>query len=211
MFPPDYFARQDERDDGLFYTFPRKVVHIDDHAIATLRDLYAKLLPSGGVYLDLMSSWRSHLPESLKSQRVVGLGMNAEEMRDNPQLDKYLVHDLNQNPVLPYEDKLFDAVTCAVSVQYLIQPVAVFAEVQRVLKANGVFVVSFSNRCFPNKAVSRWLSASDQQHVALVTRYFEESGGWYGIASYADEPPVPRQHDPLYAVWGYAHSEDNAR
>lgn len=203
VFPPQYFARRDSSDDRLFYSFPRKVVHIDDHAIVTLRGLYAGLLPAGGVYLDLMSSWRSHLSDELRPQRVVGLGMNAEEMRDNPQLDKHTVHDLNADPVLPYEDAVFDAVTCAVSVQYLTRPVEVFAEVNRVLKPGGVFVLSFSNRCFPDKAVAVWLSTSDQQHVALVTQYFEESGNWRGIQSFQDVPPTPRQYDPLYAVWGY--------
>ncbi len=201
-FPQAYFARQDARDDGLFYGVPRKVVHIDDHAIAALRKLYVQLLPSGGVYLDLMSSWRSHLPDTLRPQQVAGLGMNTAEMADNPQLDKFIVHDLNENPLLPYETDLFDAVVCAVSVQYLVHPVQVFTEVNRVLKRSGIFVVSFSNRCFPDKAVAVWLSTTDPQHVALVTQYFEASGNWRGIAHYQDVPSVPHQYDPLYAVWG---------
>ena len=88
--PPDLFRRYDESDDALFYIEPRLVAHIDDAAIAAVTALYAETLPEGGAILDLMSSWRSHLPADARYTRVVGLGMNAPEMADNPQLDEYL-------------------------------------------------------------------------------------------------------------------------
>lgn len=203
IFPPEFFDRQDPSDDAFFYSTPRKVVHIDDDAIASLTSVYTDLLPPGGVYLDLMSSWRSHYPDDLKPSRVVGLGMNAEELVDNPQLDKYIVQNLNKNPVLPYETDLFDAVTCAVSVQYLTNPVAVFAEVHRVLKPSGIFVVSFSNRCFPSKAVAVWLSTSDQEHIALVGRYFERAAAWQDLTALQTNPTdgYPRHANPLYVIF----------
>lgn len=196
-YPPEYFARYDDSDDALFYAFPRKVVHIDAGAIATLRGHFAEHLPPRGVYLDLMSSWRSHLPDDLQPTRVVGLGMNADEMADNPQLDKYVVHNLNQNPRLPFDDGVFDAAFCTVSVQYLQQPAAVFAEVARVVKTNAPFIVSFSNRCFPTKAVAVWTGTTDRQHVALVAGYFEEAGAWADIKAYTHTPAAG---DPLYIV-----------
>lgn len=201
--PPEFFRRQDPSHDGLFYAFPRKVVHIDEDAIAALSGAFLDLLPAGGVYLDLMSSWRSHYPAELRPARVVGLGMNAEEMQDNPQLDKFIVHDLNANPRLPYEDNLFDAVTCTVSVQYLTDPVAVFKDVNRVLKPGGIFVVSFSNRCFPTKAVAVWGATTDEQHLALVGRYFDLSGNWKDLTAQQTNPleGYPRTADPLYVVW----------
>lgn len=200
--PSELFERQDTSDDAYFYSFPRKVVHIDDDAIAALSSTYAELLPPGGVYLDLMSSWRSHYPSALKPARVVGLGMNADEMADNPQLDKFIVHNLNADPALPYEDRLFDAVTCAVSVQYLTDPVAVFREVNRVLKPDGIFVVSFSNRCFPSKAVAVWVATDDAGHIALVGRYFQEAGNWAELTAQQTNPAdgYPRHADPLYVV-----------
>ncbi|MBI1278005.1 MAG: methyltransferase domain-containing protein [Anaerolineaceae bacterium] len=201
-FPADFFERQDMSDDSFFYSTPRKVVHIDENAIGALTEVYRELLPAGGTCLDLMSSWRSHYPPDLQVTRVIGLGMNKEELRDNPQLDKYLVHNLNQNPHLPYESNLFDAVTCAVSVQYLTNPIAVFEEVNRVLKANGVFIVSFSNRCFPNKAVAIWMSTSDEQHIALVGQYFQMSSNWKDLAAQKTNPAdgYPLRADPLYVV-----------
>lgn len=195
---PTYFQRQDERADEEFYTSPRLVVHIDDTAIRALTALFAKLLPPRGTYLDLMSSWRSHLPGELEPHRVVGLGMNAAEMADNPQLSAYLVHNLNEEPTLPFASAEFDAAVCTVSVQYLTQPLAVFREINRVLQPGGLFIVSFSNRCFPTKAVATWLAGGDHDHLGLVQQYFTASGGWGEPRAAAN---TPRNADPLYVIW----------
>jgi hypothetical protein len=34
--------------------------------------------------------------------------MNAEELGDNPQLTKSVVHDINRDPRLPFGDREFD-------------------------------------------------------------------------------------------------------
>jgi SAM-dependent methyltransferase len=198
LYPPDAYAREDESGDDRFYGFPRKVVHIDDGAVAALGRLYGEVLPAGRL-LDLMSSWRSHLPAGGRADEVVGLGMNAEEMADNPQLTKSIVHDLNREPRLPFGDGEFHGAMCAVSIQYVLHPIQVFREVRRVLRPGAPFVVSFSNRCFPTKAVAVWLGTSDVQHRMLVRSYFEAAGGW---ADVADEDRSPDGNgDPLYAVW----------
>ena len=185
----------DPADDAHFYAVERKVVHIDPGAIEALRGFYAAVLPAGAHVLDLMSSWRSHLPDGLG--RVDGLGMNAPEMADNPQLDGFVVHDLNRTPALPYDDAQFDAVVCAVSVQYLIHPVEVFTDVRRVLKPGGPVVVSFSNRCFPTKAVAAWLYGDDADHVLLVRGYLQEAG----LTDVAYQQ-VPSTDDPLFVIYG---------
>src|SRR4029079_15177832 len=77
LLSPLAYAREDESSDERFYVMPRRVVHIDDGAIAALGRLYADVLPADGRLLDLMSSWRSHLPSGFRSREVVGLGMNA--------------------------------------------------------------------------------------------------------------------------------------
>lgn len=198
-YPDVYFARQDDSDDGEFYASPRKVVHIDDAAVATLRDtVFAQTLPLGGALLDLMSGWRSHLPANIAFSRVVGLGMNADEMADNPQLTEYAVHDLNRTPALPFPDASFDAVVCSVSVQYLVRPLDVFADVRRVLKPGGVFVVSFSNRCFPSKAIWVWLYTDDEKHMTLVADYFRRTG----FAKIVSSAHHHNGGDPLYVITG---------
>lgn len=198
--PGEYFRRYDDATDELFYAMPRFVVHIDDGAIRALTTLLAKVLPPGGVYLDLMSSWRSHLPADLKPTRVVGLGMNGAEMAENPQLDAYVVHNLNETPTLPLTTAEFDAAICTVSVQYMTKPLETFREVNRLLKPGGVFVVSFSNRCFPTKAIAAWVSSGDKEHRELVEYYFETAGNWSTPETAAH---TPRQSDPLYALWAH--------
>jgi SAM-dependent methyltransferase len=195
------FRRFDEDDDSAFYSFPRRVVHIDDDAIAALTRLYAALVPAGGRVLDLMGSWRSHLPTGFGGT-AIGLGLNAVEMAENPQLAAAVVHDLNREPGLPFANATFDAVVCAVSIQYLTRPLDAFREVRRVLRPGAPFVVSFSNRCFPDKAVALWRVTDDQQHVDVVTAYFADSGepgrAWTAAETFAHTPALG---DPLYAVW----------
>jgi len=199
LLSPVAYTRDDESPDDRFYSFPRRVVHIDDGAIAALGRLYAEVLPTGGRLLDLMSSWRSHLPSGFTAREVVGLGLNADEMADNPQLTSHVVHDVNRHPRLPFGAGEFDGAMCAVSIQYVTHPLRVFRDVRRVLRPGSPFVVSFSNRCFPTKAVAVWLDSTDQHHMMLVRSYFEAAGGWKDPTV---EDRSPGDHgDPLYAVW----------
>lgn len=200
VFPSAAYEREDESPDGDFYLVARKVVHIDDGAIAALGHLYAEVLPPRGRLLDVMSSWRSHLPSD-RVHEVVGLGLNAEEMADNPQLTAHIVHDVNRDPRLAFEDATFDGAMCAVSIQYVLHPLRLFGEVRRALRPGAPFVVSFSNRCFPTKAVAVWLATSDAQHLMLVRSYFDAAGGWTDIRA---EDRSPGAGDPLYAVWARA-------
>src|SRR5436190_5826765 len=133
--PPGAFARQDETPDAQFYRVARLVTHLDDRAISAVTQLYREYLPPEGVILDLMSSWVSHLPPEVPYRRVVGLGMNAQELAANPRLDEYLVQDVNQRPRLPFNDGLFGGAGLCVSIQYLTHPVEVLREVGRVLPA----------------------------------------------------------------------------
>jgi SAM-dependent methyltransferase len=199
LFPLAAYARDDDSPDDRFYLAPRRVVHIDDGAIAALGRLYSEVLPADGRLLDLMSSWRSHLPPPVGARQVVGLGLNAEEMADNPQLTSHVVHDVNRDPRLPFGDASFDGVTCAVSIQYVIHPVRLFQDVRRVLRPGAPFVVSFSNRCFPTKAVAVWLGSTDAQHLTLVRAYFEAAGG-FTDAKEEDRSPGG-DGDPLFVVW----------
>jgi SAM-dependent methyltransferase len=197
-FPPGFFDRSDESGDEHFYSWPRLVTHIDDGAIAAVGALYAELGLDGDV-LDIMSSWVSHFRSSPANLTV--LGMNRAELSANPQATARVVHDLNGQPDLPFTDASFDAVVCCVSVDYLTQPVAVFRDVARVLRPGGPFVCTFSNRCFPTKAIRGWLYSSDEQHCEIVAEYFRQSGGFHDPVV---ERRTPQGHggDPLLAVWG---------
>jgi SAM-dependent methyltransferase len=197
MLPPTLFRRLDESPDADFYAIPRLVTHIDDATIAALTALYRERIPAGARVLDLMSSWVSHLPADVAYVSVAGLGMNAEELAHNPRLDERVVRDLNESPTLPWNDGVFDAVVNAVSIQYLVRPVEVFAEVRRVLRPGGLSIVATSHRMFPTKAIAAWHSLEPAERLALICRYVELAGGY-------DEPRVldrsPADADPLWVV-----------
>jgi SAM-dependent methyltransferase len=198
-FLPAHFERIDESEDGLFYAEPRLVTHIDDPAIAAVTAFYEQRLPEGGRILDLMSSWVSHLPVKGQYASVTGLGMNGEELARNPQLNAFVVHDLNKEPRLPFASETFDGAVVSVSVQYLIHPVEVFAEVGRVLTSGSPFLVTYSNRCFPTKAVAIWRALSDDEHGRLVAAYFLYSG-MFAPAEVLDLSPHPGRSDPVFGV-----------
>lgn len=198
-FPLGAFARVDEGDDAEFYTPVRLVTHIDEAAIAALTDFYRSVLKPGSVVLDLMSSWVSHLPPELAFADVIGHGMNGEELAANPRLTRRFVQDLNRETSLPLADGCCDAALCCVSVQYLTKPVEMFAEVRRILHVGAPFIVSFSNRCFPTKAVAVWRALDIDGHV-MLTRVYLERAGFSSIDAHvlADGS----NGDPLVAVVG---------
>jgi len=194
------FAKADPSPDAEFYAFPRFVTHIDDGAIAAVTLAYRETLPVDGAVLDLMSSWVSHLPEDVAYASVVGHGMNEQELAANPRLSRWFVQDLNIDPTLPLEAKSFDGACLCVSVQYLQRPVDVFREVHRVLRPGARFVVSFSNRCFPTKAVAIWQSLSPPDQHRLVRAYMMAAG----FAQVVMQSATPDFGDPLWIVIGAA-------
>jgi hypothetical protein len=198
--PDAAFDKADPSPDADFYGDPRFVTHIDDGAIATVTQAYRESLPPGGAVLDLMSSWVSHLPDDVTYASVVGHGMNQEELAANPRLSRWFVQDLNIEPGLPLDDAMFDGACLCVSVQYLQRPVDVFREVRRVLRSGGAFVVSFSNRCFPTKAVAIWQSLSPSDQQRLVGAYMRAAG----FTAVAAQAATPRDGDPLWVVIGTA-------
>jgi SAM-dependent methyltransferase len=198
-FPPGFFDRLDETPDAGFYSFPRFVAHIDDATIAALTAYYAEVLRPGAEVLDLMSSWISHLPPAaeLPLGRVVGLGMNAEELARNPRLTSWDVRDLNDDPRLPYADASFDFALCAVSIQYLTRPVEAFGELARVLRPGGRAVIATSHRCFPTKAIRAWHVLPASERLRTIARYFADAGR-FAPAEILDRSPVGA--DPLWIV-----------
>ena len=206
IFAPGFFDRADPSPDPVFYSWPRLVTHIDDHAIALVGALYDELGINGEV-LDLMGSWISHF--RTPPARLTVLGMNAEELAANPVAASTVVHDLNADPRLPFDNEAFDAVVCCVSVDYLTRPIEVFRDVARVLRPGGSYVCTFSNRCFPSKAIRGWLSSTDEQRCQLVRTYFELAGGWDEPRSERRTPPF-YPGDPLLAVWSRRQGPDRS-
>lgn len=206
----DAFVREDDAPDSAFYATPRKLLHVDQVCAQRLTAFYAEHLAPGAVVLDLMAAWRSHLPEGVGA--VTGLGMNAEELSDNPQLQSRLCHDLNASPSLPLADAAFDAVVNSVSFEYLTQPLAVLREVQRVLKPQGKVLITFSNRFFPPKTIMLWKRLHPVERLAWVVQCLQ-AVGFEKIETLVERglqrDPSDRyaeqfkEMDPLFAVCAY--------
>ncbi len=198
--PQGAFAKADTSSDTQFYAQARLVNHIDDRAIAGLTGLYREVLPAGGRVLDLMSSWVSHLPPEVRYAEVAGHGMNMQELQTNPRLDRRFVQNLNENQTLPLEDASMDAACICVGVQYLQHPVEVLRDVARVLRPGGPVVISYSNRCFPTKAVAIWQALEGPDQAGLIGLYLRRAG--FAEVEGREVVRGGRAGDPLWAVIG---------
>lgn len=208
----DAFTRLDETDDKVFYSTDRFVNHIDTVALKTVGQIIETLIvEETPVVLDLMAGWNSHIPETLNPSKVIGLGLNEKELSQNKDLTDYVIQDLNEDPHFPFPDRMFDAVLNTVSVDYMTKPVNVFTEVGRILKPGGLFLVTFSNRMFPQKAVKVWRDANEEERILLVEEFFLRSGVFEKPRVFVSRgKPRPSDDkyahlnipsDPIYAVY----------
>ena len=132
-----------------------------------------------------------------------------------------MLQDLNRDPVLPFDDNTFDAVLCTVSVDYLTRPIDVFWEAGRVLKPGGLFLVIFSNRLFPQKAVRIWRETDEGERLLMVREFFDETGLFDKNGTFVVRGrPRPEgdkyartglPSDPVYAVYAEKTGGDPAR
>jgi SAM-dependent methyltransferase len=218
----DAFSRLDPSDDRIFYAADRFVPHLDAVALGTIEELIGNLvIEEDPAVLDLMASWDSHVPESLQCSKIVGLGLNENELRRNKALSEFVVHDLNRDPRLPFSGMSFDVVINTVSVDYMTRPVEVFREVGRILKPGGLFLVIFSNRMFPEKAVKIWGQSSEEERILLVEDFFREAGSFEKTALFVSKgKPRPKDDkyarygipsDPVYAVYAEKRGGESSR
>jgi SAM-dependent methyltransferase len=169
-------TKLDTSDDSLFYAEPRFVQHLDAAFRQRLTALYRQRIPPCAEVLDLMSSWVSHLPEEITYQKVIGHGLNAQELAANPRLNRHWVQDLNRDQRLPLANASVDAALIVAGWQYLQQPEAVAAELLRVVRPRGQVIVAFSNRMFFQKAPQVWTDGSDRDHLAYVAQVLLAQG-----------------------------------
>ncbi|MEJ2427965.1 MAG: hypothetical protein P8075_03435 [Deltaproteobacteria bacterium] len=134
----DSFSRLDESDDSIFYAADRFVQHIDSLALSTVERIIGELvIEHNPIILDLMAGWDSHIPPTIHAERVVGLGLNRNELSRNKNLTDWIYHDLNKIPSLPFAEETFDAVLNVVSVDYITRPLEAGNFLQSHVRAKG--------------------------------------------------------------------------
>lgn len=207
----DGLACLDSEDDAVFYRNPRMTQHLDTAALKTVNQLYRRLIPDGAEVLDIMASHDSHL-QGVKLNSLHIIGLNQEELAANEAASVSMVHNLNAEPVILLTDDSVDAIVCTVSIEYLTNPIAILTDIRRVLRKGGIFIVTFSNRWFPTKAVRIWSQLQEFERAGLVTQWMA-SCGFENLHTYSDRgrprPAGDLYHgelslsDPVHAVWGY--------
>lgn len=211
-FTPENLQRLDASPDNQFYKKPRMVQHLDSSARDVIRNKFGELAAPNANILDLMASWDSHLPHKYEPATLTVLGLNEEELRANKKASDVIVQDLNDTSALPFAENSQDAVFCTASVEYLTDPLAVFAEIQRILAPGGVAAIAFSNRWFTPKAVKIWSEMHEFERLGMVLELFEQTPGFHNTGSMSmrgkprpeDDPhPEYMLSDPVYVAWSY--------
>lgn len=201
----DGMRRIDEQIDTRFYQSPRLVGHIDRQASNLLQEFLGNVLSNETELLDLMAGYQSHLPGDFAG-RVTGLGLNDLEMRENPDIQERIVHDLNHSPIIPFADESFGAVLCNMSFEYLIRPDMICREILRILKPNGLLVISVSDRWFPPKVIRLWERLHPFERLGYILDHLRDSFVNLSTTSYvgwprpANDPHRLPNSDPLFLV-----------
>ncbi len=173
-----YKQRQkpDETDDTEFYSTPKFVYHLDSNFRNNLSALYKKEIKNNSSILDLMSSWDSYLPKNIKYKKVIGHGLNKEELDKNKALNNYWVQNFNTNQKIPLENETIDYCLMVAAWQYLQFPEKIAEEVARILNKKGKFIISFSNRAFWHKAPNIWTYSSENERIIYVRNILVANG-----------------------------------
>jgi len=166
----------DESNDEEFYSDPKFVYHLDANFRQYLSSVYNNEITDFSVVLDLMSSWDSYLPKGKKYKKVIGHGLNKQELEKNKIFDSYWIQNFNLNQKLPLENESVDYCLMVAAWQYLQYPENLTQEIVRILRSKGKIIIAFSNRAFWHKAPKIWTSSSEEERVKYVRKVLITNG-----------------------------------
>ena len=166
----------DESNDEEFYSDPKFVYHLDANFRNYLSYVYKNEIENNSTVLDLMSSWDSYLPKEKKYKKVIGHGLNKEELERNKTLDSFWTQNFNVNQEIHLESGSIDFCLMVAAWQYLQYPEKLTKEIVRILSEGGKFIISFSNRAFWHKAPNIWTSSTEEERLEYVRKVLITNG-----------------------------------
>ena len=174
----NYQQRQkpDNSNDYEFYATPKFVYHLDSNFRKNLSKIYEDEIAENSNILDLMSSWDSYLPKNIKYKKVIGHGLNKDELDRNKAFDNYWIQNFNTNQSIPLENETIDFCLMVAAWQYLQYPEKIAEEIARILKNKGKIIISFSNRAFWHKAPNIWTYSTEEERIDYVRKVLISNG-----------------------------------
>ncbi|MDC3170775.1 class I SAM-dependent methyltransferase, partial [Prochlorococcus sp. AH-716-E13] len=166
----------DENNDEDFYSNPKFVYHLDANFRKYLSSIYKSEFKDNSTIVDLMSSWDSYLPSGKKYKKVIGHGLNREELEKNKILNSFWVQNFNLNQKIPLETNSIDYCLIVAAWQYLQYPETLTREIARILSDEGKVLVSFSNRAFWHKAPNIWTTSTEEERIKYVRKVLISNG-----------------------------------
>ena len=166
----------DESNDEEFYYDPKFVYHLDSNFRQYLSNLYENEIEEYSNVLDLMSSWDSYLPRGKKFKKVIGHGLNKQELEKNKIFDSYWIQNFNLSQEIPLDNDSIDYCLMVAAWQYLQYPENLTKEIVRILSNKGKIIISFSNRAFWHKAPNIWTSSTEEERVKYVRKVLISNG-----------------------------------
>ena len=166
----------DESNDEEFYSDPKFVYHLDANFRNYLSSVYKNEIKDYSTVLDLMSSWDSYLPKEKKYKKVIGHGLNKEELERNKTLNSFWVQNFNLNQKIPLDSGSVDYCLMVAAWQYLQYPENIAKEISRILSDKGKILISFSNRAFWHKAPNIWTTSTEEERVKYVRKVLITNG-----------------------------------
>jgi SAM-dependent methyltransferase len=166
----------DESNDEEFYSDPKFVYHLDANFRQYLSNVYKNEIADYSTVLDLMSSWDSYLPKEKKYKKVIGHGLNKQELEKNKIFDSYWIQNFNLNQEIPLDGGSIDYCLMVAAWQYLQYPENLTKEIVRILSNQGKIIIAFSNRAFWHKAPNIWTTSTEEERVNYVRRVLISNG-----------------------------------
>ena len=166
----------DESNDEEFYSHPKFVYHLDANFRKYLSNVYKNEIADYSTVLDLMSSWDSYLPKEKKYKKVIGHGLNKQELEKNKIFDSYWIQNFNLNQEIPLDNGSVDYCLMVAAWQYLQYPETLTREIARILGDCGKIIISFSNRAFWHKAPNIWTSSTEEERLKYVRKVLISNG-----------------------------------